>query len=125
MTSDTEAPRPWVPVLDMTFVFAFAGTDGKPARITHTIREHLGDVVQQLPGGFSIKRESQDETRDGESYRIPGDQITINAALVVAIERTVRLERRERLTVKQMMELPGVKETEERLRQHNREMRER
>ena len=96
-----------------------------PSRFeTYTIREHLGDVVTQLPGGLSIKREAQDVERDGEMYRVPGETIQINGTELIGVIRTIRLERRERVTVEQMLKMPGVRETEEKLARHNREMRE-
>ena len=124
MTQDVEAPRPWVPVLDLTFVFPFADSMGKPVRVTYTVREHLGDIVKQLPGGFQIQRESQDVVREGLSYRIPGDNITINAAELVSIERVVRLERRERLSAAEMIAMPSVEEVEKKLADHYKDMRE-
>jgi hypothetical protein len=120
----TEAPRPWVPVLDMTVVHPFVDGTGKPARVTYTVREHLGDIVKQLPGGFMIQREAQDVGREGETYRIPGENITINASELVAIERVVRLEKRVRLTAEQMLTQPSVEDVEAKLRDYNREMRE-
>lgn len=124
MTSDTEAPRPWVEVVEKTFLLAFTDKDGKPARLSYTINEAIGESLQALPGGLKIVRVPKDEVHDGETYRVRAQEIVINAAHVVSIETTYRLVRRERLTAKQMMELPGVQEVEDRLRQHNREMRE-
>jgi len=116
MTVDAESPRPWVEVLDMTFVFGFAGPDGKPARLTYTIKDHEGDVVKQLPGGFKIQRPAKDVEREGETYRVKGEDIFINAGNVVAIENIVRLERRERLSAKEMIERSTIDDAETQFR---------
>jgi hypothetical protein len=103
MTENTEAPRPWVPVLDMTFVLATVDTEGKNVRLVYSVREHKGDVVKAMPGGFEIKREGVDIEREGETYRVPGETVNINCTNVIAIERSVRLEKRERLSAREMM----------------------
>lgn len=124
MLVDSDAPRPWVEVVEKTFLLAFTDKDGKPARISYTINEQIGESIQALPGGLKITRVPKEEVHEGEVYRVRAQEIVINAAHVVSIETTYRLIKRERLTAKQMMELPGVAEVEEKLRQHNREMRE-
>ena len=124
MTSDTEAPRPWVEVVEKTLILALVDDNGKPVRLSYIIREHLGDAIQALPGGIKISRPSQDIMKDGEMYRVKGEEIVLNAAHVVGIETTYRLEKRARMTPLEMLKQPSVKEVEERLAQHNREMRE-
>jgi hypothetical protein len=111
MTHDTEAPRPWVEVMDKTFVLAVTDETGKPVRLTYPIREHLGESLTPLPGGLKIVRVPQDVEREGERYRVRAEEIVINAAQIVAIETTYRLERRERLSVQDMMKI-GVEDAE-------------
>lgn len=103
IVDDNDALRPFVPVLEKTLVLAITGKDGKLARETHTIREHEGDALNPMPGGFTIVRPSKDVVQDGVSYRLPSETITVNAAHIVQIENKYRLERRVRLSAKEIL----------------------
>ena len=82
-----------VDALDLTFILAVPGTNGEPAKLTYTVREHVGDVVTEAPGALSIQFAPRDLPN---GKRVAGKKVTIASGQLVGMERDVRLEPRVR-----------------------------
>lgn len=94
-----------VEVLDLEFILAVPGRDGRPATLEYTVREHVGDAVTEQPGAVAIHFAG----RDVDGRKVPGDHVTIATAQLVGMHRRVRLERRVRPALTEQAEVEALK----------------
>lgn len=82
-----------VEVTDLTFLLAVPGQAGEPAKLRYTVREHLGDGLNEAPGALTIQFGPRDLPG---GRRLTGKKVTIASSQLVGLERDVRLEPRVR-----------------------------
>ena len=92
-------------VLDIEVVFPIATPSGRPAKATYTVREHLGDTIENPPGVILIRFAPRDITlADGTVKRLPADSVQVNIIQTCVVSRRHRLEPKERPSIAEVMD---------------------